>query len=1026
MKIVAVISAAGAFANCALGRASRRRRVRTLTAPALGLVLCGLIGARLPATATATSFGVETFEAGTCNKSNCTYKSVEENHAEAYTQADGHPPYGLTGFKLNHTGEGTAELPVGALEGVRVDLPPGLSVNPLAIPRCPLKAFEETVGGNPNCPEDTISGTDKVTVAFEGEASFDVGPVELKIYNLEPPAGLPLEEGIYNGLAGERSYLEGHVSWHHEAGIGVKTGDYHEYFEIHKLPRTLGSTKTPILKIEQIFFGNKEGGFLRLPSECASTAISHIRIESYEGEIAEAFTHTPIGVEGCELAPFPAFFSFAPSTTVTDQPTGARVETAIEQKSSASEIDSSDLKEARVLLPEGLTLNPAAATGLEGCTPAQIGIEEDGERSENPVSCPQGSLIGTVSLETPTLPAGALKGNVYLGKPATGSITEPPYTIYLTAENVAQYGVAVRLKGKVTPNPVSGRLEATFSENPELPFSSLKIDFKEGPLAPLANPLTCGSATTSVTLTPFSGFPASFAPKVEPFTVSGCPAGGAPFAPPGLAQEATIIPSSAGSFNNFTLDLARAEGQQYLSTIRTVLPPGLVGDIPDVTPCPEAAANAGSCSIESKIGSVSVQAGSGSSPYTFNGTVYLTEKYAGAPYGLSIVVPANAGPFALGNVITRAKVEVEPYTAQVVVSASLPMIVKGIPIRLRAIHFHVDRQGFYRNPTSCAALPLLSSLGGTPTLPAVAGGGATLESKLQAQGCASLPFAPKFAASTSAKTSRLGGASLKVTIGQQGGGEANIAKAVTTQPYLLPSRLATLQKACPEAQGAANIMGCPESSLVGHVSAVTPTLPGTMEGPAYIVSQGGRAFPNLDLVLEGDGVRVILVGNTDIHKGITTTTFAANPDVPIKSFTLELPTGPHSLLSSNGSLCRKPLFMPTVLVGQNGKEIHQRTRIAVTGCLPILRHRLLARKRMVAITLRAPQAGRVILTGNDLKRRVARVRKARLLTVRVPLTRAGIAAIRHHHRTKVRVRVHFIPRLRGGAQFTSFAMVMVG
>jgi hypothetical protein len=123
MKIVAVISAAGAFANCALGRASRRRRVRTLTAPALGLVLCGLIGARLPATATATSFGVETFEAGTCNKSNCTYKSVEENHAEAYTQADGHPPYGLTGFKLNHTGEGTAELPVGALEGVRVDLP---------------------------------------------------------------------------------------------------------------------------------------------------------------------------------------------------------------------------------------------------------------------------------------------------------------------------------------------------------------------------------------------------------------------------------------------------------------------------------------------------------------------------------------------------------------------------------------------------------------------------------------------------------------------------------------------------------------------------------------------------------------------------------------------------------------------------------------------------------------------------------------------------------------------------------------
>ena len=1031
---------AGSARRSAPGRrsslASCRRAALRVRLLALATATCALLAALAgppDAAAAGGEFGVETFEAGTCNTATCKYKTVEEDHAEAYTQADGHPPYGLTGFKLDHTGEGTEKKPIGALDNVRVDLPPGLSVNALAIPRCPLKAFEETVAGAPNCAAGTISGVDKVTVAIEGETTTDIGPVELKIYNLEPAPGLPLEEGIYNPLVGERSYLEGHVSWHYEPGIGVKTGDYHEYFEIHKLPRTLGETKTPILEIEQVFYGNSEGGFLRLPSECSSTATSHIRIESYEGAVSEAFTHTPIGVEGCALVQFPASFAFTPSVTASDQPTGARIETALEQKPSASEVDVSDLKEAHVLLPEGLTLNPSAAAGLEACTPAEIGIEESGTRSANAISCPPRSKLGTVSLETPVLPPGALTGDIYLGAPESGAITGPPYTIYLTAENVAQYGVAVRLKGQVTPNPVTGRLEATFAENPELPFDSLKLVFKDGPLAPLANPLTCGEAKASALLAPFSGSPSALAPEVAPFTVSGCPSGGAPFAPPGLAQEAQVLPTSAGSFtSNFTLSLSRAEGQQYLATVSTVLPPGLVGDIPDVTPCPESAANAGTCSAESKIGEVSVQAGSGPSPYTFDGTVYLTEHYGAAPFGLSIVVPADAWPFTLGNVVTRATVTVNPISAQVQVSASLPRIVAGIPIRLRTIRFHIGRQGFLRNPTSCAPAGLASTLTGTPTLAATPGASATLDSALQIQDCASLPFKPKFAVFASAKTSRLNGAGLKVTIAQAGGGEANIAKVITTQPYLLPSRLATLQKACPEAQAAANILGCPETSLVGHVSAETPTLPGRMEGPAYIVSQGGRAFPNLDLVLDGDGVRVILVGNTDIHNGITTTTFAANPDVPITSFTLELPEGPHSLLAANGSFCNKPLLMPTVLVGQNGAEVKQSSRITVSGCRRpiVVRRRILrtriVRRRFLAVTVRAPQAGRLLITGKDLKKRTAAVRKARIVTVRVRLTPAGIAAIRHHHRTQIRLRVHFAPRSRHGARFTAFAKVVIG
>ena len=109
---------------------------------------------------------------------------------------------------------------------------------------------------------------------------------------------------------------------------------------------------------------------------------------------------------------------------------------------------------ATVTLPEGLTLNSAAARGLTACTPAQIGIG-----SQEPVACPASSKVGEVMIEA-DLPPKSLTGNVYLGAPSGEPITGPPYTIYVDAES-AKYGVSVRLEGQVNPNPVTGRLETT-------------------------------------------------------------------------------------------------------------------------------------------------------------------------------------------------------------------------------------------------------------------------------------------------------------------------------------------------------------------------------------------------------------------------------------------------------------------------------------------------------------------------------------------------------------------------------------
>ena len=969
---------------------------------------------------------------------------------------------------------------------LRTDVAQGVVTNPFAVPQCSQEAFKgielppEKPGEPPlyiypenkvPCPLDTVIGVNTVLTAAKPlpnaePKKFAAVKLQGLVYNLTPLSGFAATYGaaLYTGkeieLEGKRfklfvhTIIEGNVEW---------ATNYHDYFEIHNIPPGLIYSRL-------LFFGNKQvksveevpvfaiapeeseavaktghkiflnptkelkytlneepagrTTFLRNPTACVPPGPETTNVASAVTDQKQPITlsYTDlVGTIECENEfPFGAeniSFSVESPNGGSDQPDGIATTLAAKHPTAESgKADLSDLKVATVVLPPGMTMNPSAAAGLEGCTPEEIGIG-----TRNPTTCPPGSKIGTVSLEVPTLPAGSLSGDIYLGKPANGPITGPPYTIYLDAES-ARYGVKVRLRGEIKPNPQTGQLVTTFPENPEAPFNSVTLRFRTGPLAPLANQLTCGEAVTSVTLTPYSGVPAAFSPTVPPFTISGCPTGGPSFAPPGLAQEVTLLPTQAGSTTTFTFKVVRGEGQRYLQTIKTVLPEGLVGEVPKVTPCPEAQANAGTCPPESEIGTISVQAGSGPDPYTFTGTVYFTEHYEGAPYGLSIVVPAVAGPFSLGNVITRAKVEVEPYTAQVVAIAALPTIVQGIPIRLRSMTLTLDRAGFYRNPTSCNPLPLVTTLGGNlgPSQPVSAK--ANLESKVQTSNCQALPFKPAFAARTSAHHTRLGGAALTVTIGQVEG-EAAIKESITTLPLKLPSRLATLEKACPEQVGNANPLSCPSTSLVGHAKAVTPTLPGVMEGPVYIVSEGGRAFPNLVPVLEGDGVRVILVGNTDIHNGITTTTFAANPDVPITSFQLDLPMGPHSLLAGNGNFCRTPLYMPTTLVGQNGKQLVQRTKIEVSGCLTVVRHRRL--RRFLMLGVKVPQAGKVAVVGVGLKRTVRKVNHAGLFAIKVPLGPAGLRAIRRHHKLVVNVRIRFQPKLRGGASFATFAKVVL-
>jgi hypothetical protein len=340
-----------------------------------------------------------------------------------------------------------------------------------------------------------------------------------------------------------------------------------------------------------------------------------------------------------------------------------------------------------------------------------------------------------------------------------------------------------------------------------------------------------------------------------------------------------------------------------------------------------------------------------------------------------------------------------------------------VPVRLKTIKVEVNRPSFILNPTSCSALATESTL--TSTLDATQ----TLSSPFQVGACSALAFKPSFKISTSAKTSKKNGASLRVSLTQPAH-EANMKSVVVELPKQLPSRLTTLQKACPEATFAANPVDCrPLGSEVGSAVVMTPVLPGQLTGSAYLVSHGGEAFPDLDLVLEGDGVKVILTGNTRIAKGITSSTFATIPDVPVTSFVLNLPVGPHSALTAVGGLCSKALIAPTTIAAQSGAQIAQKTRISVTSCpVLILSHRVVGHKLVLKVKTFA--AGRVSVKGKNLKAPLyKRLAKATTTTLKVPLSRKGLAALARHRKLKIKVRVGFVPKAK--AESVSAASVGV-
>jgi len=825
-------------------------------------------------------------------------------------------------------------------------LPRGLIGDPQAVPQCdPVLLDNSGLGGRGACPANTQVGTIDL-VLQNGEALVDqpgagIAPTtDIPVFNLKPPRGVVAAFGLQFHSTPVLILASLDPS---DYSIVAQLVEMNETFGIRSANLSMwgvpGDPAHDALRADpnqpsQTVFGAPFTGapikpFLTMPSECGVDKTTRVRAESWQNPGSfVSIESAPWKATGCD----DPRFSFRPTISVQPEshtagaPSGLDVDLSVPQKdgtvSSADQLydqSGSDaaiatppLRSVRVTLPAGMAVSPSSANGLAACTPLQIGLGTNDDPT-----CPDASKIGTVSIASPLLP-DPLTGNVYFA-----TQNDNPFNSLLALYIVARGpGVIIKLPGKVAPDPVTGQLTTTFDDTPQLPFTTMHLHFNGGPYAPLVNPATCGTKTTTASMTSWN----ASLPTVDTtdaYTIDGnCSPGFAPSFNAGTSSQL------AGGGTSLITRFSRGDSDQELSRIDVSLPAGVLGHISKVALCSDAAANAGTCGEASRIGSTTVAAGPGSNPFYINdGRVYMTGPYKGAPFGLSIVVHAAAGPIDLGDVVVRAAVFVDRHTSALrIVSDPLPTILQGIPLKLRLVYVNVDKAGFGINPTNCSAMRASATLGST------AGASSTQTAPFRVTGCASLPFAPKLALGVGGKGHTGFGHTTPLTATlTMPAGQANLRSVRVVLPATINARLPIIERACTLAQFQAG--NCAKAKA-GTAVAVTPLLRSPLRGGVYFV-RNGHPLPDMMVALRGQ-VSIDLDSRITIPQSkYLATDFGAIPDVPVSKFILRLVSGGRSPLGTVSNLCSAKSRSATASINfaaQNGKVLSRHQALAVHGC----------------------------------------------------------------------------------------------
>jgi hypothetical protein len=813
--------------------------------------------------------------------------------------------------------------PPESFRDVITHVPPGLIADPSATPlRCTAAQLTTPEAPTiiPHCPLASQIG-----ILELGEVG-DIAP----LYNLVPPAGYPAAFGTeYNSIVvvllpkirpsdnGIDLVVEKTPSSiplpRTEATIwGVPADPSHNRLRGTCLQGYFGFN-SQYANSPGCQFSGERTAFLRNPTSCPGTPLPwSMEIDTYQHPgafVSKATTSDPI--EGCDKVPFNPSLSLAPSEHAAHSPSGLQVELSMPQNTGPDGLAESDLRSVDLQLPNGVSVNPASADGLEACSDSQLRLGLEG-----PSQCPEAAKIGSLELSTPLL-EDPLSGSVYLRSQASQDPESGDMFRLALEIRSDERGVDIKLPGSLKVNARTGQLTTHFADLPQLPFESMQLHLKTGSRAPLTTPSTCGTYAAHALLEGWNG-------KIEEadpsFTVDqSCTA---PTFDPGF--EAGVANATAGEFAPFNLRVTRGSGQPNISRIDATLPEGELAKLAGVPVCGGVQVASGECPAGSRIGSVVSGIGEGANPLYLPQpgksptAVYLAGPYKGAPYSVLAKVPAQSGPFDLGQVLVRSALRIDPESVQVTVASDpLPQIFAGIPVSYRDVRVQVDKPHFTLNPTDCAPTTVKGAIGSAE------GQTAHVSDRFQVGDCASLGFGPKLSIALKGKTRRAGHPALTAVLQMPKEG-ANIARTSVALPrseFLAQGHIGT---SCTRVQynaGAGGGAGCPKGSVYGHARAFSPLLDRPLEGPVYLRSNGGdRTLPDLVASLDGQ-IHVDLVGyiDSDPHTGGLRTTFANVPDAPVSKFVLKMPGGKKSLLENSSNICRGKHRAVVRMGAQNGR-----------------------------------------------------------------------------------------------------------
>jgi hypothetical protein len=833
--------------------------------------VAALMASAVTAGPASADFGFETFTATTTT-----------------TQAGAHPD-STVDFRFNsHFDANNKPTPDGHVKDVVTSLPAGMIGNPQAVPSCAPALLNQNA-----CPAKTQIGQATVTTI--------AGPFTQGVYNLDAPAGVPGQFG-FNVLGIAPVYIR--VTLRSDGDYGLDTN-------LASLAETLPALGTTLtlwgVPADHNGSGQPRVPFMTNPTQCSLPLTTTVQARQWGSTDWVATSATQDPPTGCDQLSVAPQLTVTPETARADTPSGYRVDLIVPQNTDPDGIATPTARRIAVTLPQGTSLNPAAADGLHACTDAQLGLGTLGV-----AQCPDGSKVGTVELASP-LTAAPMEGAVYL---LAGTAADP----FRIGVEAAGHGALVKLAGSVETDPTTGQMTTVFDNQPQVPFSRLSIAFKGGGRALLANAAHCGPQASSVAVTPWGGAPATASTS---FAIEGADCALTAFAP---SLTAGSLSSIAAADTAFTMTLARGDGQPALSGLHVSLPPGLTSRLDAVPACPVAAATAGTCSEDSRIGNVDVAAGAGPSPVHIPGRVYLTQGDAGSVAGLSMVIPDRVGPFDLGTTVLRARISLRQSDFGLDVDSDpLPQVVGGVPLHIRSVGVDLDRPGFMINPTSCAVLPVSGAF------TADNGEVATATDRFQVGGCDRLAFAPKVSVKAGGKghTAKGRATPLTVTITQKPG-EARLRTTSVQLPPAFAPRPQALQRVCSPGDLAAN--RCPVSAVVGRATATTPLLAQPISGAVYLVASPS-GLPRLAVRIRGR-IPLDLEGLLAINTaGRLTTTFAHLPDLPITKFVLELTDKNAAPLAVAHDLCTSPqAHVRARETSQAGHATAKTVPVVVSGC----------------------------------------------------------------------------------------------